>query len=154
MNAENQNEVAASPDARQDDVFEFGERTIFTLRHQELELEEPGSAAIRRETVAAIPLPPPAGDETMVMSGAAMAAAAAQLHDSGMLAPSTDPGDRTIVAVPPMLPIAADAALSDGAADDRLARLEQKLDAATRLMLTMQHRLDSIDAALARIIHR
>lgn len=38
--------------------------------------------------------------------------------------------------------------------DDPIARLEQKLDAALRMINSMQHKLESLDATLARLLMR
>ena len=38
--------------------------------------------------------------------------------------------------------------------EDPLARLEEKLDRALRLMATMQQRIDSLDATLMRVLMR
>jgi hypothetical protein len=47
-----------------------------------------------------------------------------------------------------------DVPIPHGVSDDPIARLEQKLDAALRIIQTLQHKLDSIDATIARIVNR
>jgi hypothetical protein len=46
------------------------------------------------------------------------------------------------------------AAQESAGVDDPLARLERKLDMALRHIDALQHRLESIDAALARVLNR
>ena len=90
-------------DEQNDDLFEYGDRTMFQLRSQSFTIENdygtmiiPGSS---------IPLP--------------------------------------IVEIEP-----------PAAVGDPIVRLEQKLDAALRLIEARHHNIDSIDATLARALNR
>jgi hypothetical protein len=56
-------------------------------------------------------------------------------------------------AAEPETPEAMASVPSDGV-DDPLARLERKLDMALRHIDALQHRLESIDGALARVLNR
>lgn len=57
-------------------------------------------------------------------------------------------------AVEPLTEPAAGPAVQTAAELDPIVRLEQKLDAALRLIESLQHQLDSIDATLARALNR
>jgi hypothetical protein len=46
------------------------------------------------------------------------------------------------------------AAAAPAVSDDPMVRLEQKLDAAMRMIAVMQHKLESLDATLARLLTR
>jgi hypothetical protein len=87
-----------------DDVFEYGDRTIFQLRAQPLTIEEEYGTICSKPTVD-MPLAPP-----MSIEG--------------------EP------------------------AGDRVALLEQKLEAALRRIELLQQRVDSMDATLARALNR
>ena len=66
----------------------------------------------------------------------------------------------TMMAPPPMpaasdiSPPDAEAAPADVTAEDPIVRLEQKLDAALRMIAVLQHKVESIDATLARALNR
>lgn len=87
-----------------DDVFEYGDRTLFQLRAQPLTIEEEYGTICSKPTLD-MPLAPP-----MSIEGA--------------------PGG------------------------DRVAVLEQKLEAALRRIELLQQRIDSMDATLARALNR
>jgi hypothetical protein len=59
----------------------------------------------------------------------------------------------TMMAPPPM-PAGADVSPPDVTAEDPIVRLEQKLDAALRMIAVLQHKVESIDATLARALNR
>ena len=90
-----------------ENVFDYGDRTMFQLRAQSFAIEE------EYGTMMATPLP--AGVETFQ--------------------------------APPEAPPAE-------AVDDPIARLEHKLDAALRMIALLQHKVESIDATLARALNR
>jgi hypothetical protein len=51
-------------------------------------------------------------------------------------------------------PEPADAPAATPIPEDPLARIEQKLDLAMRMIAAMQHKLESLDATLARLLMR
>ena len=75
-------------------------------------------------------------------------------HEYGtMILPATSSVPRETTEMPlPALPIVEAAAPE--AEIDPIARLEYKLDAALRLIQSLQQQLDSIDATLARALNR
>lgn len=75
-------------------------------------------------------------------------------HEYGtMMLPATSPVPRETTEMPlPVLPI-VEAAAPDAPVDP-IVRVEQKLDAALRLIQSLQQQLDSIDATLARALNR
>lgn len=105
-----------APDDEPDDgkveenVFDYGDRTMFQLRAQSFTIEEEYGTMMAQP-----PLP----------SGA--------------------------VETPPLDQEATPAETAPG---DPIARLEQKLDAALRMIAILQHKVESIDATLARALNR
>ena len=91
------------PDEQNDDLFEYGDRTMFQLRSQSFTIENDYG--------------------TMIIPGSSM--------------------PLPIVEIEPL-----------AAVEDPIVRLEQKLDAALRLIESLQHKIDSIDATLARALNR
>ena len=87
-----------------DDVFEYGDRTIFQLRAQPLTIEEEYGTIVTR----------PAQD----------------------------------------LPVAPPLSVEPEPSADRVALLEQKLEAALRRIELLQQRVDSMDTTLARALNR
>lgn len=70
--------------------------------------------------------------------------------------PQDDPEMGTQIIAPTRRTDVATATVPTAAAvsDDPLVRIEHRLDELTRAMMSMQRRLDSIDAALARVLAR
>jgi hypothetical protein len=89
-------------DETKDEVFSYGDRTIFQLRTQ--------SFAIENEYGTIMGAPP---------------------------APDPQPVES-----------------EEPAAEDPMTRLEQKLDLVVRQIAVLQHKIDSIDATLARLLNR
>jgi len=86
----------------ENDVFSYGDRTIFQLRAQSFTIE----------------------------------------HEYGtMMGPASLPAVEAEVSI-------------QAPAEDPIARLEQKLERALAMIATLQHKLDSIDATLARALNR
>ncbi|HEX6097114.1 MAG TPA: hypothetical protein VF432_12370 [Thermoanaerobaculia bacterium] len=99
-----------------------------------------------------LPTPPDApfefGDRTLL---ALRAQPFAIEHEYGtMMLSATSPISRETAEMP--LPVVETAAPQ--AEIDPIVRLEQKLDAALRLIQSLQQQLDSIDATLARALNR
>ena len=87
----------------ENDVFNYGDRTIFQLRAQSFTIE----------------------------------------HEYGtMMGPVALPAVET------------EAPVETATSEDPMARLEQKLERALQMIATLQHKLDSIDATLARALNR
>lgn len=98
-----------TPEKKGDEnVFDYGDRTMFQLRAQSFAIEE---------------------------------------EYGTMMAPPTMPAAET--AAPD-----AEAAPAEVTAEDPIVRLEQKLDAALRMIAVLQHKVESIDATLARALNR
>lgn len=104
----------SKPEDPAEQPFEFGDRTLFTLRAQPFAIE--------------------AEYGTMVLS--------------------TAPISRETTEMPMPALEAAHAEPANELAEDPIVRLEQKLDAALRLIQSLQRQLDSMDAALARALNR
>jgi hypothetical protein len=110
-----------------DAVFEFGDRTLFALRAQPFTIEhEYGTMMLPAK---------PMREQTAEIPMPPVATVESALDN----APAPEP---------------AAAAAPAEAATDPLARLELKVDAALRLMQSLQQQLDSIDATLARALNR
>ena len=94
-----------TPDEPQDDLFEYGDRTMFQLRTQSFTIENDYG--------------------TMIVPGSSI----------------------------PVLPV-VEVETPELPEEDPVARLERKLDAALRLISTLQQKLESIDVTLARALNR
>lgn len=70
--------------------------------------------------------------------------------------PALEVDDFGTMVIPPGATHAQEIPLPGAETDDadRIARLEQKLDAALRMIASLQHKLDSIDATIARALNR
>ena len=96
------NPMAPDDEKKEDQVFDYGDRTIFQLRTQAFAIES------EYGTIMGAPAAP-------------------------------DPQPVETAAAP---------------AEDPMTRLEQKLDLALRQISVLQHKIDSIDATLARLLNR
>jgi hypothetical protein len=107
-----------------DSVFEFGDRTLFALRAQPFAIEHEYG--------------------TMILPAKSLRPQTAEMPLPAVETPAETPIETA------ESPIETKAE----AVDDPIARLEAKVDAALRLIQSLQHQLDSIDATLARALNR
>ena len=60
----------------------------------------------------------------------------------------------TMITPGAVLPVVEAAPAAEPLSDDPIARLEQKLDTALRMLATLQQKIDSLDVTLARALNR